>query len=213
MIDATRPGRTSSAGMAKVTTALSVSVDGFIAGPGDGDDRPLGIGGDALFRWMSAGETPSGFHPSFRMSAASARFFDDGARACGAVVTGRRTYDIAHGWGGDGPLPGVPVVVLAHAVPAEAPAGSATCTFVTEGIEAAVGLAREAAGPRDVDLMGSAAVRQALAVDLLDELVLHVVPVLLGDGVRLLDGVPRPLECLEVVPAPGVTHVRYRVLH
>lgn len=201
--------------MTKVTTGLAMSVDGFIAGPHDGSDRPLGIGGDRLFDWYTAGDTPSRFYDSFRMSAASAAIFDDGAGRIGAVITGRRTYDITHGWAGDGPLPGVPLFIMTHQPPAEVPVGKAAYTFVTDGIESAVAQARKVAGDGDIALMGSAAVQQALGAGLLDELEVDVVPVLLGGGVRLLDNIGDAavqLEKVFVVDAPDVTHMRYRVI-
>lgn len=191
-------------------TALAVSADGYIAGPGDGPGKPLGEGGERLFEWYSDGDTPSARFPGFRLSAPSAELFDRLACGIGAVITGRRTYDIANGWGGEGPVPGAPVFVLSHRPPP--PGAGPSQTFVTGGIEAAVGLARAAAGERDVALQASAAVRQALEADLLEVLTLHVVPVLLGGGVRLLDGVARPLRLREVIDAPGVTHLTYDVV-
>ena len=189
--------------MGIVTTALAVSLDGYVAGPHDGPDAPLGDGGEALFDWFTAGEVPSRFYRQFRMSAPSAAFFDECAARCGAVVAGRRTYDISGGWGGDGPLPGVPVVLLTHR-----PVADRRCAG---DIGEAVTAAKELAGEEEVELMGSGPVRAALAAGLLEEISLHLVPVLLGGGVRLLDGVAAPLTLLEVVAAPGVTHLRYRV--
>lgn len=201
--------------MSKVLTALSISLDGFIAGPEDGPGLPLGRGGTRLFDWFSDGDTPSRFYPSFRLSAVSARVFDDTADAAGAVITGRRTYDISNAWGGQGPLPGVPLFVLTHLMPAEVPAGDPPYTFVTDGIESAVRQASVAAGDKDVHLMGSAAVQQCLRAGLLDEVRLAVIPVLLGGGVRLFDNIGEDsvgLEVAAVVDAPGVTHLRYRVV-
>lgn len=201
--------------MPTVVTALATSVDGFIAGPDDGPGQPLGTGGTRLFDWFTAGDTPSRYYDRFRMSAASARFFDGFASRCGAVIAGRRTYDIAAGWGGRGPLPGVPLFVLTHRVPDDPPPSEPRYTYVTDGIEGALEQAAAVAGARAVSLMGSAPVQQALQIGRLDEIHLHVVPVLLGRGVRLLDHlgpVPVELEPLEVVDAPGVTHLSYRVL-
>lgn len=201
--------------MAEVATALTVSVDGFIAGPDDGPEQPLGRGGQRLFRWYFDGDTPSRHYPEFKLSAQSAQFFDEGVSRVGAVISGRRTYEISNAWGGDGPLPGVPLFVLTHQPPAEVPSGSSTYTFVTDGIESAVAQARAAAVGKDVALMGSAPVQQAIRAGLLDTLVLHVVPYLLGGGVRLLDHLgdsPIELERVQVIDAPGVTHLVYRVL-
>jgi dihydrofolate reductase len=196
--------------MGRVITGLTVSVDGYIAGPDDGPGLPLGRGGERLFEWYFDGDTPSALFADFRLSPASAEFFDRLASGIGAIVTGRRTYDISRGWGGGGPMPGVPVFVLSH----RPPPSTATDrqAFVADGIAAAIDAARAVAGERDVGLQGSAAVRQALAAGLLDVLTLHVVPVLLGGGVRLLDGVAADLSLLEVVDAPGVTHLRYEIV-
>jgi dihydrofolate reductase len=201
--------------MTKVTTALSTSVDGFIAGGDDGMEQPLGTGGQRLFAWYTDGDTPSELNPSFKMSAKSAAFFDQGARRVGAVISGRRTYDISRAWGGNGPLPGAPLFVVTHRVPDSVPSGSSTYTFVTEGIERAVELAKRAAGDKDVVLMGASMVQQAMRAGLLDELNVHLVPVVLGRGVRLLDGLEPgspELELAGVVDAPGVTHLTYRVV-
>jgi dihydrofolate reductase len=201
--------------MTKVTTALSASLDGYIAGVDDSPDRPLGIGGERLFRWFGDGDTPSRYYPSFRMSAVSARFFDEEiAGRDGANITGRRTYEVSGAWDGTGPLPGVPLFVLTHQVPETVPAGDPPYTFVTEGIERAVELARGVAAPKDVSLMGASVVQQCLRAGLLDEMTIHLVPVVLGGGVRLLDGLEPDtveFELARVVDAPGVTHLTYRV--
>ena len=201
--------------MTQIFTALSASLDGYIAGPDDGPQQPLGRGGMRLFDWYSDGDTPSRYYESFKLSAASAEVFDAVAGRVGAVISGRRTYDITDGWGGDGPLPGAPLFVLTHQVPEHVPQGEPPYTFVTDGIESAVEQARAAAGGKDVSLMGSAAVQQALRAGLLDEIEIHLIPVLLGGGVRLLDHLgddPVDLERIEVVDAPGVTHLHYRVV-
>jgi dihydrofolate reductase len=198
-----------------ITTGLSTSLDGFIAGGDDSPERPLGIGGDRLFTWFEDGDTQSRYYPSFRMSAVSAKFFDEFAGRNGAVITGRRTYDIAGAWGGSGPLQGVPLFVVTHRVPSKVPAGDPPYTFVTEGVERAVEKARAAAGGKDVSLMGATIVQQCLRAGLLDVLSISLVPIILGRGVRLLDGLEPErsrLELLQVVDAPGVTHLTYRVV-
>jgi dihydrofolate reductase len=154
-------------------------------------------------------------YESFKLSAASAEVFDALAGRVGAVISGRRTYEITDGWGGDGPLPGAPLFVLTHQIPEHVPHGNSAYTFVTDGIESAIEQARAAAGGKDVSLMGSAAVQQALRAGLLDEIGIHLIPVLLGGGMRLLDHLgdePVELERIEIVDAPGVTHLRYRVV-
>jgi len=198
-----------------LTTGLSTSVDGFIAGADDSPEQPLGVGGERLFEWFEDGDTPSRYYPSFRMSAESAQFFDEFAGRHGAVITGRRTYDVADAWGGSGPLPGVPLFVVTHQRPDSVPSGDPPYTFVTDGVERAVEQALAAAGAKDVSVMGASMVQQCLRAGLLDEMTINLVPVVLGRGVRLLDGLePRSveLELVRVVDAPGVTHLSYRVV-
>ena len=193
--------------MGVIGTALSMSLDGFIAGQ-DG-----GAGG--LHDWLTAGDIPSRFSPSFTMARPSAEFFDEGVAGTGAVVAGRRTYDVSGAWGGRGPVPGLPLVVLTHRVPGSVPAGDPPYTFVTDGIEAAVGRAREMAGGKRVHLMGASVVQQSIRAGLLDELIISLVPKILGRGVRLLDGLDAGsagLEVVRVIDAPGVTHLTYRVI-
>ena len=196
--------------MTRVITALAISADGYIAGPNDGPGNALGDGGGRLFDWYTDGDTQSRFFPGFKLSAPSARVFDEGAASVGAIIAGRRTYEISNAWGGKGPLPGVPLFVLTHTPPAEPPASEPPYTYVS-GIEAAVTLARRQAGERNVALMGSAPVREALAHGLLDQITLHQVPVLLGGGVRLLDHTAAALRLISVVDAPGVTHLTYEL--
>jgi dihydrofolate reductase len=198
----------------KVIAAVAVSLDGFIAGPGDGPGQALGRGGDRLFAWFTDGDTPSRFYPWMRMSAASAAAFDGFIARVGAVVSGRRTYDVANGWDGEGEVPGAPLFVVTHHVPAQVPPADPPYTFVTDGITSAVRQALAAAAGRDVRLMGASVVQQCLRGGLLDELTIELVPTLLGRGIRLLDGfVPGAavMEVTGVVDAPGVTHLTYRI--
>jgi dihydrofolate reductase len=211
--------------MARVIVDLAMSVDGFIAGANDGQEKPLGDGGMRLFDWYFDGDTPSRHYeaaarrgvpvPDFKLSSTSAEVFDELLESGGAVVTGRRTYDVSDAWGGNGPVPGLPLFIVTHSVPESVPRGESTYTFVTDGVESAIAQAKEAAGDRDVGLMGSAVPQQCLRLGLLDEIQLHLVPVLLGAGVRLFDHLGTEsveLELLRVVDAPGVTHLRYRVV-
>jgi dihydrofolate reductase len=199
--------------MAKVTVSLTMSLDGYIAGPNDGNELPLGEGGAALFEWYFNGDTPSRHYDRFKLSKSSAEVFDAEIGSCGAVVTGRRTYDITGGWGGNGPVPGRPLFVLTHSVPVEVPETSVPYTFVTDGIESAIQQAKAVAGDKYVALMGSQAAQQSLRAGLLDEIQVALVPLLLGGGVRLFDhiGGPVRLETIRVVDSPGVTHLSYRV--
>jgi dihydrofolate reductase len=201
--------------MSSVLTALSTSLDGFIAGADDSPKQPLGVGGERLFAWLFDGDTPSRFNPMFRMSAVSASFFDEGVARVGAAITGRRTYDVSEAWGGSGPMPGIPLFVVTHHVPETVPAGDPPYTFVTESIQRAVEQARTAAAGKDVFLQGASIVQQCLRAGLMDELVISLVPVVLGRGVRLLDGLDPgsvELDLVRVVDAPRVTHLAYRVV-
>jgi dihydrofolate reductase len=153
--------------------------------------------------------------PSFKMAPLSAEFFDQGVAGTGAIIAGRRTYDISEAWGGCGPLPGLPLFVLTHRAPEVVPEGELPYTFVTAGIKAAVAQARKSAGGKNVHLMGASVVQQSIRVGLLDELVISLVPVVLGTGVRLLEGLGLDavqFEEINVVDAPGVTHLTFRVI-
>lgn len=195
--------------MGKVFTALAVSVDGFITGRSPRPGHGLGDGG-ILFDWYGSGDTPSQVFPGFRLFEPSRSVFDDLAGRIGAVVMGRNTYDDSDGFGGNGPHPTAPIFVASHR-PAP-PEATDKQTFVTS-IEAGIESARAAAGDRDVGVMGGGAVTAALRAGLLDEVVLHQVPVLLGSGRRFFQELPGhiALSLAETVPAPGVTHLRYRI--
>jgi dihydrofolate reductase len=193
----------------QVITAHATSIDGYITGRDPGPGRGLGDGG-ALFDWYFDGDTPSAVFDGFRLSAPSARVFDAAARRVGAVVAGRNTYDDSNGFGGDSPHPTAPLFVVSHQ-PAP-PEASAQQTFVSS-LEDAIAAAKAAAGDKDVSVMGGALATSALAAGLLDEVIVHQVPVLLGDGrpfFRELRTHVR-LTLVEAVPAPGVTHLHYRV--
>jgi dihydrofolate reductase len=201
--------------MAKVAICMTMSLDGYIAGPNDSVETPLGEGGEALFEWYFNGDTPSSYaHPEgFTLSEESAKVFDAQIESCGAIVTGRRTYDVTEAWGGHGPIPGKPLFVLTHQVPAEIPETSVPYTFITDGIESAIKQAKKAAGDKYVQLMGSAAPQQCLRAGLLDEIWIALVPLLLGGGIRLFDhiGGPVRLEPIAMMECPGITHLKYRL--
>jgi dihydrofolate reductase len=214
--------------MARVICDISTSLDGFIAGPNQTLEQPLGEGGEELHEWayglasfrerhgMDGGET-----------GADDKVVKESLAAQGAVVMGRRMFSggagpweddpNADGWWGDDPPFRVPVFILTHhAREPVTKQGGTTFTFVTDGIEAALEQARAAAGDRDVLVAGGAdAIQQSFRAGLLDELQIHLVPVLLGDGVRLLDNLGATqagLELDRVVDSPAVTHLRYRVV-
>lgn len=192
--------------MGPVVVDLSVSLDGYVAGPNDGMDNPLGDGGSRLFGWWTSGTERIGpddrFKPAPRSVDVAREAFD-----CGAIITGRRTFDIARGWGGRHPV-GCPFFVLTHNPPARIPGGTA----VTDGIESALRQARAVAGNRVIAIGSADVARQFLAAGLLDEIRLNVVSVLLGGGVRLLDRCESDLERIRVVESDDVTHLWYRVL-
>jgi dihydrofolate reductase len=194
--------------------AVAVSLDGFIAGPDDSPEQPLGAGGERLFTWFEDGDTAGRFYPSMRMSAKSAAAFDGFIARIGAVITGRRTYDIARAWEGKGEVPGAPLFVVTHHVPGQVPPADPPYTFVTDGIASAVRQALAAARGKDARLMGASIIRQCLQGGLLGELTIELVPVILGRGVRLLGGLDPgtvSLELTRVIDAPGVTHLTYHV--
>jgi dihydrofolate reductase len=203
--------------MGKVTSGLTMSLDGFIAGPNDGPEHPLGENGMRLFDWYESGDTeyvvPSGWM-TFKVSPQSAEMLNGVFSSVGAIVTGRRTFDITNGWGGRHPLD-VPIVVLTHTVPEGWDYEGSPFTFVTDGVESAVQKARELAGEKDVAVGAASLVQQCLRAGLLDEVHVDVVPVLLGGGVRLFDNLGPEhieLERTEVIEAPDVTHMTFRVV-
>ncbi|MDG4821061.1 dihydrofolate reductase family protein [Asanoa sp. WMMD1127] len=194
--------------MSKVISGHAVSVDGYVTGRDPGAGRGLGDG-TMLFDWYFDGDTPSHVFDGFRLSEPSARVFDALAARVGAIVAGRNTYDDS-GWAtGGGPHPTAPLVVLSHR---PAPARHPNQTFATD-IASAIAAAREAAGGKDVGLMGGGVVTEALRAGLVDEVVLHQVPILLGGGRPFFQSLPAHvrLRLVEAVPAPGVTHLHYAV--
>jgi dihydrofolate reductase len=209
--------------MSRLKLNITMSVDGFVAGPDQSPENPLGIGGEELHDWLvplkafreSHGEQGGEVN-------ASTPFAEDILAGAGATIMGRNMFgggpgpweDDWKGWWGDDPPYHNPVFVLTHhpREPVEM-LGGTTYHFVTEGIESALEQARAAAEDKDVSLAGGASVaQQYLAAGLLDEVVVSIVPIVLGSGARLFDhlGDPPPkLEQVEAVEAPGVTHIRY----
>ena len=194
--------------MGTVGTGFSMSLDGFIAGP-DGD-----VG--RLFQWYNSGDTeytyPGGM--VVKVSPASAEVIRDLGRTTGAIVSGRGLFDVAGGWGGRHPMD-LPVFVVTHAVPREWVYEGSPFTFVTDGVESAIEQARAAAGDKNVGVGGANVAQQAIRAGLVDEISVDLVPVLLGEGIRFFDHLgPKhiELERTRVIEAPGVTHLRFRVV-
>lgn len=189
--------------MSKLTADMSMSLDGRVATTDDDISR--------LVRWFFDGETEVAPGAPFRTSENSAKLLRDALGNVGALIGGRRYFNLANGWGGRHPM-GVPVYILTHQPPADWPADS-TIHFVTDGLESAVAQAREAAGGKDIGIATPGVVRQCLDAGLLDELQINLIPVVLGDGVPFFDGIHREvsLDGPDVIEGNGVTHLRYRV--
>jgi dihydrofolate reductase len=205
---------------------VSTSLDGSIAGPNQSEENPLGEGGEALHEWvfgLAAWRAEHGLEGG--TVNVSTPVLEEAQSNVGATIMGRNMFGPVRGswesrpdwlgWWGDNPPYHTPVFVLTHHERAPEPMeGGTTFAFVTDGIESALDRARQAAGDQDLLIAGGASViNQYLAAGVVDEFELHVVPIVLSRGERLFDGVgPLSLERLRVVEAPGVTHLKYRVL-
>jgi dihydrofolate reductase len=194
--------------MTKVIANMSMSLDGFIADPSDGVEH--------LFKWYGNGDVPvptAQPDRTFRTSAASAEHLREAFDTIGALVSGRRLFDLTGGWGGNHPA-GVPVFVVTHNVPDDWPRDDAPFTFVTSGVESAIEQAKATAGDKYVGVASANIAQQCLNAGLLDEIRVDLIPVLLGDGIRffdLLKGTPVHLDDPKVIEGTGVTHLHYRV--
>jgi dihydrofolate reductase len=209
--------------MSNVTCQISISVDGFVAGPKQSIDNPIGEGGMRLHEW--AFETAS-WRQKQGMDGGSlspdSDVVSEATAGVGAYIMGRKMFgggagpwdETWTGWWGDDPPYHTDVFVLTHHQRAPLSLHDTTFTFVTDGVESALQQARAAAHGKDVAIAGGAsAVRQYLAAGLLDELYLHIVPIVLGAGERIFDDVGAlVLEPVKVVASPAVTHVKYRVV-
>ena len=202
--------------MGKVTFNMTMSLDGFVAGPNDDPENGLGDGGDGLFIWYFSGDTEvfmSEGVPPLKVSKQSAELLKESFSTLGAGIWGRRTFDIAHAWGGN--PPGSPAFIVTHHVPQEWVKEGSPFIFVTDGVESAIQQAKEAAGDKDVVICTPSILQQALKAGLVDELHVDVAPLLIGGGVSLFDRLgigPINLECIRVVNAPNVTHLSFRVV-
>jgi dihydrofolate reductase len=198
--------------MGDVVVDLTVSLDGFIAGPDDGAQFPLGRGGEGLFTWMGAGPPENEVEARLRPPDASKVVIDEWMTECGAGISGRRTFDIANGWRDGHPID-APIFVVTHNPPTEGE-WSPLVEFVTT-LDEALERAQAAAGNKMVSVCGADPAQQLLRAGKLDGIQVSIVPLLLGDGVRLFDhlgGEPIKLEQTRVIESEGVTHLRYRVV-
>lgn len=191
--------------MGKVVFDISMSLDGFVTASNQTAEEPMGEGGEILHEW------------AFGKDERGRKLVADAVSGQGAVIAGRTTYDDSlPWWGADGPSGPArrPVFVVTHEAPTESPAGG-VYTFVTDGIESALKQAQAAAGAKDVCVMGGADVgRQFLAAGLLDEVRIHLVPVLFGSGIRMFEHLGRhhvQLEPIETIHTPVAVHLRFRV--
>jgi dihydrofolate reductase len=195
--------------MGNVGIGFSMSLDGFIAGPNDEVDR--------LFKWYFMGDadhTVSSGGQEFKMSSEGAEMIEEAGRTVGGLVTGRRTFDVAHAWGGKHPMDD-PIIVVTHRVPQEWVKEGSPFAFVTDGVETAIKKAKKIAGDKDIAVGAPNIAQQCLEAGLIDEINIDLVPVLLGKGIRLFDHLGAQaieLESKSVTKAPGVTHLLYRVV-
>ncbi len=211
--------------MPKLKLQISISLDGYVAGPNQSEEHPLGEGGEALHDWalkLAAWREPHGKEGG--EVNASTEVFEEGSANTGAIVMGRNMFgggpgpwgeDPWQGWWGDEPPFKAPVFVLTHHEREPLVKGKTTFTFVTDGIASALAQAREAAGDKDVSLAGGAnVIQQSLAAGEVDEMWLNIPPVLLGDGTRLFDASTAEvgLEQLRAIEGPDAAHLKYRVV-
>jgi dihydrofolate reductase len=184
---------------------MSMSLDGYIAGPNDEPGNPGGDGFDRLHEWIA---TPDGEYG--RPAGPAGELFDE-MDAPGAVLAGRRTAEQIDHWGGD--HHGVPIFVPSHRPPGPSVANYPLVTYVTDGIASAMAQAKAAAGDRNVVVHGAYTAQRALEAGVLDELEIHQIPVLFGRGRRLFEVLPSrvELEIVRVIDTPDATHIHYRV--
>ncbi|PXY31387.1 dihydrofolate reductase family protein [Prauserella muralis] len=189
--------------MARVISDMSMSLDGFVTGPNDSRENPFGDGAGMLHDWLFDSATDD-----------DRALLQEGLAGTGAVVMGRRSFDkCVEMWGEHGPLGGAPCFVVTHHEPAES--HPSTYTFVTDGVASAIELAKNAAGDKVVGLHGATVMQQCLPLGLVDEIHVHVVPVLIGGGTRLFDTLDSAvtLERTGALTTPAATHLRFRVVN
>ena len=195
----------------------SMSLDGFITGPNPGPDRPMGEGGDRIFAWMMATPEADAHEGRHMLSEAWEEMFSDPFTSTGAVIMGKRMFEIIdspNGWvAPDGTAFPWPVFVLTHEVREPATKGITRFTFVNDGPERALAQARAVASDKNIGVAGGNVCQQFIAAGLVDEIMIHLVPVFLGGGVRLFDHLgasPRELEFVAGRQLAGVTHLQFR---
>jgi dihydrofolate reductase len=190
--------------MAFVISDMSISLDGYVTGPNDSRENPFGDGAGGLHDWLWKDPTDD-----------DRAILNEAIATCGAVVMGRHSFDKNEGdggWGDQGPVPGLPIFVVTHNAPTEKYPD--VYRFVTDGVVSAIEQAKAAAGDKGVGLHGATVMQQALPLGLVDEIFVHVVPVLVGGGTRLFDALPEAiqLERISAVATPHATHLRFRVV-
>jgi dihydrofolate reductase len=191
-----------------ITTEFTISLDGFIAGPNDDISN--------IFGWYTSGDTEFSIEgaPTFRVSRSSAQFLQENWSKAGAIVTGRRDFDVSNAWGGKA-LMNLPMFIVTHDPPEQWTSPGSPFTFVTDGVVSAIEQAQAVASNKTISVGGTQIVQQCLQAGIIDEIILHQVPILLGVGIRLFDKLgPQPikLEKLQVLDTPDVTHLRFRVV-
>ncbi len=195
--------------MGIVCVGFTMSLDGYIAGPNDDVS--------ALFCWYFGGDVEipvPGSQMVFRVSPPSVEVIQSMLSRFGAMVTGRRDFDVSGAWGGQSPL-NVPTFIVTHSPPHEWDGPHSPFTFVTDGVESALARARQAAGEKDIAISGTTITRQLLNLGLVDEIHIDLAPILLGGGIKLFDqlDIQVGLERTRLIEADGVTHLTFRVNH
>jgi dihydrofolate reductase len=191
--------------MARVICDISMSLDGYVTGPNDSRENPFGDGADTLHDWLFKNPTDD-----------DKAILQEALESCGAVVMGRKSFDKNEGdggWGDGGPVGDTPVFVVTHNAPTTT--YPSVYTFVTDGVKSAIDQAKEVAGDKFVGLHGATVMQQGLPLGLVDEIHVHVVPLLIGGGTRLFETLPSGmrLERVSAIATPAATHLRFRVLH
>jgi dihydrofolate reductase len=202
--------------MGKIIFNMTMSLDGYVAGPNDSPEKGLGDNGERLFQWYETGSVEIPIQDGamvLKVDPRSAELIKEATKNIGAEIWGRKTFNITGGWGGH--PPGTPCFIVTHSVPREWTGEGSPFVFVTDGVESAIRQAKAAAGDKDVAICTASILQQALDAGLVDEITVDLVPYLLGGGVRLFDhlrSAPIELEQFLCIQTPEVTHLGFRVL-